>query len=307
MPVLELSNVEVGRRGKRILSGIDMTIDKGDIYLLVGESGAGKTAISGVASGQIIPDKGSVRLFGDISARQRRRLGAYVGRPPLFKKLNARDNLAIRAISLGVPDAEKSADALIEKLGLDEFAHDKVETLPAGIVSWLGLAQTLIASPDLLVLDGVLSGLDSPGRARMLSVLLRLNQEREVTVLLTSREIGGLSTVATRFGILSGGTLVCEYSAEGLSNALKSTICVMTSNTEITLVRLEETFQYCSVSLREDGVLEVSGPTLDEVSRALFSFPERIVELSERRRFADDLVRREAEGDGVDHSSRGYL
>ena len=292
MSVLELCNVEVVRRGRRILGGIDMTINKGDVYLLVGESGAGKTTVSGVASGQIIPSRGSVRLFGDISTRQRRRLGAYVGRPPLFRRLDMRDNLAIRALSLGVPNAEKSADDLLERLGLSEFAHDRVETLPTGIVSWLGFAQALIASPDFLILDGVLSGLDSPGRTRMLSALLRLSREKETAVLLTSREIGSLSAIATRFGILSGGTLAHEYSSEELLRVLKSTVRVMTNSTETTLVRLEEAFPDCAISLREDGVIEISGSTLEEVSRALFSFPERIIELTERRRLEDDLIRK---------------
>lgn len=307
MSVLELGNVEVVRRGKSILGGIDMTIDKGDIYLLVGESGAGKTAISGVASGQIVPSSGSVRLFGDTSTRQRRRIGAYVGRPTFFKRLDMRDNLVIRAISLGVPNAERSADSLLERLELDEFAHDRVETLPTGIASWLGLAQALVSSPDFLILDDVLSGLDSPGRMRMASVLLRLNREQETTVLLTTREIGSLSSIATRFGMLSGGTLACEYSSEELLHALKSTVCIMTDSIETTLVRLEGVFPDCVISLREDGVIEISGPALDEVSRALFSFPERIIELSERRCFVDDLIRKGNGRHGAHHSSRGHV
>lgn len=290
MSVLELSDIEIRRRGKRLLGGIDMTVERGDIYLLVGESGSGKTTLSGVASGQIVPSGGSVRLFGEGPARQRRRLGALVGGVSLFKDLTVRDNLVIRALALGVPAAEGSADALLERLGLDEFAHDRVETLSAGLVSWVGFAQALVAHPDFLILDGVFSGLDSPGRARMTSALLRMNRERGVTVLLTAREIGGLSSVATRYGILSEGRLVREYSPEELARELTSTVCVRTDSTETTLVRLEAAFPDGVASLREDGVLELTGPTLDEVSRALFTFPERIIELSERCRLADDPV-----------------
>lgn len=290
MPVLELRNIKVGFHGKEVLAGASLSIEASDVYLLVGKPGSGKTSLLGVASGQAAPRSGTVRLFGAKYARYGRRVGAVVGHPALFVGLSVKDNLMVRAISLGVPRPDVVVGRLMASFGLDADADTKIGVLPAGAKAWASLAWGLVGSPDLLILDDILLGLDPVDRSRMVAELRRLTSEMGLTLLIAAREAGSLMPLATRIGILAEGRVRHEYTPDELRRILRRRVCVRTSNIETTLVRLENALPDADIVLTEHGLLEVAGSNLEEVSRLLDRFPERIVELTETSALAPDAL-----------------
>ncbi|MDO4849973.1 MAG: ATP-binding cassette domain-containing protein [Coriobacteriia bacterium] len=290
MAVLELMNIWAGRRGKEALRGASLSIEAGDAYLLVGKPGSGKTCLLGVASGQTVPRSGTVRLFGAEYAKYSRRVGAVVGHPAFFAGLTVKDNLMARAISLGVPRPDDVVGELLARFALDADANAKMGPLPAGAKAWASLAWGLIGSPDLLVLDDILLGLDPVDRSRMVAVLRRLVSETGLTLFIAAREAGPLMPLATRIGILAEGCIRHEYTPDELRDALRQRVRVRTSNIETTLARLESELSNADIVLTGHGSLEVTGSDLDEISRLLDRFPERIVELTETSVLASDVL-----------------
>lgn len=296
MAVLELRDVAAGSRGREVLRGVGFALEAGDVYLLVGKPGAGKTILLGIASGQIEPGSGSVRLYGHRYARYARRVAAVVGRPSLFPNMSVRDNLMVRALSLGVPQPKDAVEKALDRFGLAGAAEAKTVMLSVGSRAWLGLAWALIGSPDLLVLDDILFGLDPIERSKVVSTLRSLAKEKGVTLLLSSREFSPLMSIATRIGVLVDGSIEREYSQDELRRALRGRIYVRTSNMETTLARMEDELTHASVVLTEDDSLEIAGSSLDEVSRLLDRFPERIVELREESVLANNYELRGERG-----------
>lgn len=289
MAVLELEDITAGRRGREVLAGANLTIEDGDVYLLVGKPGSGKTSLLGIASGQAVPRSGNVRLYGCGYARHARRVAAVVGRPTFFAELNVRDNLMVRAVSLGVPKVADVVEETLARFALEAIAGVKVGALPAGSRAWLSLGWALIGSPDLLVLDDILLGLDPIDRSRMTAALRLLISETGVSMLLAAREAAPLMPIATRIGVLVNGRVGSEYTPDELRLALRGRVRVRTSNIETTLARLEGELLGADIALSDSGSLEIAGSSLDEVSKLLDRFPERVVELTEVGVLVDDL------------------
>lgn len=294
MAVLELRDIQAGRRGKETLRDLGLSVETGEAFLVLGKQGAGKTCLLSITSGQARPRSGTVRLYGSEYPRHSRRVGAVVSNPPLFENLCVADNLMARALSLGMPQARRAVNATMARLRLAGHAGEKVETLPAGPHAWLQLAWALIGSPDLLILDDILRGLDPQDRTTMAGMLRRLVSEEGVTLLMASREAASLMSVATRIGILADGRIDRAYTPDELRGALKRRVRVRTSNTETTLARIEAELADVQIVLAENGSLEIAGSSLDEVSRLLDRLPERVIELTETSVPMDDALREAA-------------
>lgn len=294
MAVLELRGIQAGRRGKDTLQDLSLSVEAGEAFLVLGKQGAGKTCLLSIASGQALPRSGTVRLYGSEYPRHSRRVGAVVSNPSLFENLCVADNLMARALSLGVAQARQAVDATMARLRLADHAGEKAGTLPAGPHAWLQLAWALIGSPDLLILDDILRGLDPQDRTAMAGMLRRLVSEEGVTLLMASREAASLMSVATRIGILADGRIDRAYTPEELRGALKRRVRVRTSSIETTLARIETELADAQIVLTENGSLEIAGNSLDEVSRLLDRLPERVIELTETSVPMDDALREAA-------------
>jgi ABC-2 type transport system ATP-binding protein len=210
--------------------------------------------------------------------------------------MSVRENLYAKAIALGIPDARSSCSTLLDTLGMKDFADARAGDLPLQATRRLSIALALMGSPDLLLLDDPFAGIDPRGRSEMLLLLSKLNMEGGVTVLIAAQETGPYAAIATRYGVVSDGILVCEIAAEELDSACRSAVCVRTDRPERTLAHLETALPGASMAMRSGGRIELTGADVDSVSRILFALPERIIELSEQRRSADEIIIEIAEG-----------
>lgn len=198
------------------LDDVSMSIEKGQIYGLVGRNGAGKTTLMRIAAGQILPTQGSLSLFGSTDLEsQRGRIGAIVEIPSFYPYLTARQNLEYYRIQRGIPGKGCVEEAL-EQVRLTDTGKKTFKTFSLGMKQRLGLALALMGRPEVLLLDEPINGLDPEGIVEFRGLLLELNRQRGTTILISSHILTELSNLATVYGFMDKGRLLEQISAEDL-------------------------------------------------------------------------------------------
>ena len=190
-----------------VVRGVNMTINKGDIYGFIGKNGAGKTTFMRVILGLSEPTEGSFELFGGISREEAgRKTGALIEAPGIYPNCTAKENMKRFALLKGA-DAN-SIDGILEFVGLGDVGNKKAGKFSLGMKQRLGIAVALLGDPEFLVLDEPVNGLDPAGMKEVRDLIVKLNKERGVTVLISSHLLDELSKIVTRYGIINNGVLV---------------------------------------------------------------------------------------------------
>ncbi len=233
-------------RGFQALKGLSMHIPQGAVYGIVGKNGAGKTTLIRLLGGLQSPTSGEYALYGvphtakEIS-KVRRRMGAVVETPSVYQEMTAEDNLKEQYRILGLPSFEGIRE-LLELVGLSDTGKKKVKHFSLGMRQRLGIAIALAGDPDFLMLDEPANGLDPQGIVEIRELILKLNRERQITVLLSSHILDELSKLATHYGFIDKGRMVKEVSAEELEAACRKCARVKVTDTKV-LARVLETMQ----------------------------------------------------------------
>ena len=211
---------------------VNMHIKRGDIYGLIGKNGAGKTTIMRMIAGLATPNKGNIELFESSDLNfQRQRLGCSIENPAIYPNMTAQQNLEVYRRLLGIPDT-RIIPNIIEMIGLKETGKKKAKNFSLGMKQRLELGITLLGNPDFLILDEPINGLDPEGIIELRDLLLKLNQEKQITILISSHILGELSKIATCYGIINQGVLVEEFSKEELTSKCKRCLKVKVDNVQ---------------------------------------------------------------------------
>ena len=201
------------------LDQVNLHIRTGSIYGLIGDNGAGKSTFLKLLAGHIFPTAGELRLFGQFAEQElrrcRRQMGAMIEQPGFFPNLTVEDTLEYYRIQRGIPGREK-VEEVLKLTDIQEKRRAKCKKLSMGQKQRLGLAIAMIGEPRLLVLDEPINGLDPSGIIEFRALLLRLNREKNLTILLSSHILSELQQTATVFGFLNKGKLLEEISSEKL-------------------------------------------------------------------------------------------
>lgn len=233
--VLEANGLTKRYRDFTALNGLTMHIPKGAIYGFVGKNGAGKTTLIRLVCGLQEPTGGSYALYGVRNTdarinRTRRRMGAVVETPSIYMDMTAAENILQQYRVLGIPSDDGVSD-LLRLVGLESTGKKKVRHFSLGMRQRLGIAVALAGSPDFLVLDEPVNGLDPQGIIEMRELILKLNREHGITVLISSHILDELSRLATHYGFIDGGYMVKEISASELEAHCRKCIRVTVSDT----------------------------------------------------------------------------
>lgn len=218
------------------LDGLTMSVPKGAIYGFVGRNGAGKTTLIRLICGLQAPTAGTFTLYGAKNtdgniSKARRRIGAVVETPSIYLDMTAQDNLRQQYRVLGLPSFE-GIDGLLKLVGLENTGKKKARNFSLGMRQRLGIAIALCGDPDFLILDEPANGLDPQGIIEIRELILRLNREKQITVLISSHILDELARFATHYGFIDHGRMVKEISAADLENA-----CRKCQRVEVTDVR----------------------------------------------------------------------
>ena len=207
-------------RNCKALNGLSMRVPRGSIYGFVGRNGAGKTTLIRLICGLQAPSHGSYTLYGIRNTmpgiyRARRRMGSVVETPSIYLDMSAEDNIRQQYRVLGIPSFD-GVDELLQLVGLADAEKKTARHFSLGMRQRLGIAVALAGDPDFLALDEPANGLDPQGIIEMRELILRLNRERQITVLISSHILDELSRLATHYGFIDNGRMLREISAEQL-------------------------------------------------------------------------------------------
>ncbi|WP_032122145.1 ATP-binding cassette domain-containing protein [Clostridium amazonitimonense] len=241
--ILKTKNITKKYHKHLAVNNVNIKVKQGDIYGLVGKNGAGKTTLLRMVSGLTMPSSGEIDLFSETSQsglnKSRRRTGCIIETPSFFPYLSARKNLEHYRIQRGIAEKEY-VDEIIKVVGLQEAGNKKFKNFSLGMKQRLGLALALMASPDLLILDEPINGLDPTGIVEFREILLKLNRERNTTIIISSHILGELSQMATTYGFIHNGNLIEEISSKDLEEKCKRCLSIKVKNIEKATVVIEK-------------------------------------------------------------------
>lgn len=221
----------------KALNQCSMHVPRGAIYGFVGKNGAGKTTLIRLICGLQRPTSGSYRLYGSENTDKKileaqRRIGAVVETPSIYLDMTAEENMKEQYYVLGLPSFEGIHQTL-KLVGLEDAGKKKAKDFSLGMRQRLGIAIALAGKPDLLVLDEPTNGLDPQGIVEMRELILKLNRERQITVLISSHILDELSRLATHYGFIDKGTIVKEITAEELENTCRKCVKLQVTDTAV--------------------------------------------------------------------------
>lgn len=242
--VLTVRDLCKNYRNFKALNGLSMRIPKGAIYGFVGKNGSGKTTLIRLICGLQEPTSGEYELYGEKNkskniVKSRRRVGAVVETPSIYLDLTAEDNLKEQYRVLGLPSFE-GVNSLLKLVGLENTGDKKAKNFSLGMRQRLGIAVALAGDPDFLILDEPTNGLDPQGIVEIRELILKLNREKQITVLISSHILDELSKVATCYGFIESGRIVKEISAGELKAACEKRIEIEASNVGALALALDE-------------------------------------------------------------------
>ena len=249
--VLELKDVKKYYGKHKVLQGVNMTVNKGDIYGLVGKNGAGKTTLFKVVLGLSALNGGKVSIFGAKNERgnnkNRNRIGFFVG-SNFYGYLNARENLEYFRRLKGIKD-KSEVDRVLELVGLTtKAAKSPASMYSLGMKQRLGIANAMLGNPELLIFDEPTNGLDPQGIKDVRNMIQKVNEEYGSTIIVSSHILGELEHTAHRFGIVHEGVLMKELTQEE-----------MRTQGSITNIQVSDTDVEKALKLLQQGGIDVKG------------------------------------------------
>ncbi len=206
------------RKAIRGINGVSFTVNKGEVFALLGHNGAGKTTTINCILDLVHAQSGQIEIFGtpNTHIKSRAKVGYLPERPYFFEHLSGRELLVFYAKLLSIPKSEiqTQVDSVLAKTKMCAAANGPLRKYSKGMLQRIGLAQTLLGNPDLLILDEPMSGLDPVGRREVRQLLQELKAEGK-TIILSSHIVPDVEMLADRVGIMCEGNLVevCEMTS----------------------------------------------------------------------------------------------
>jgi len=221
--ILETKNLSKCYKSQMALSHVNLRLERGRIYGLIGKNGAGKTTLMRMITGLGFPTEGTIELFGKSSRKEQeaeKRIGSLIEHPGLVGGMTAKENMHLQCLMKGFPNYEVEEE-LLERVGLDDVGKKKVKNFSLGMKQRLGIATVLIGNPELLMLDEPINGLDPSGVIEIRSLLKKLREYENKTILISSHNLPELYQVATDYIIIHNGEIKEIISHEDLEERCK--------------------------------------------------------------------------------------
>lgn len=223
--LLSVQNITKKVRGRYLLKSISFEIAEGTICGLLGPNGSGKTTLIRLLTGLIRPTKGDIFINGKSIVTDRKQIvtdiGAIVESPIFFPYMTGKENLRNLARlhpNLSKREQVERVEEVLEIVGLENRANDKVRTYSLGMKQRLGIAQALLGKPSILILDEPVNGLDPMGIRNVRELILTLNKKYGITVLISSHLLDELQKVCQQIVVIRDGALLWSGWKDELAN-----------------------------------------------------------------------------------------
>ncbi len=230
MNAIEIRNLSKSFRGMYAVDHLNMTVPVGSIYGFIGENGSGKSTTEKLICGLLVPDGGSIRLFGRDyrDAGVRVRVGALIESAGCFPGSSVYQNLRMQAINLGLQNPDDEIHRVLKIVRMEEHADLKFKKCSLGMKQRIGIALALLGNPALLILDEPINGLDTDGMRIMREILVDITKNYGCTVLISSHILGELEKIATHYGIIRQGKMIMELSAKDMEGRCRIFVTLQT-------------------------------------------------------------------------------
>lgn len=254
------------RYGKhQALDKVSIHVRKGEIYGLIGKNGAGKSTLFKVIMGLAKQSSGEVRLFHAKTENERNeakhRMG-FMMEANFFPYLTAKQNLEFFRKLKGIAD-KNEVDRVLKLVEMDGIKKP-FKSFSMGMKQRVAIANAMMGNPDLVLLDEPINGLDPQGIADFRKLVQKLNQERQMTFLVSSHILGELGMMATRFGFIHEGKLVEEIDRETIHQKTQERVVIKVNDVELGSTLLERTFEKIRYHVNGDQEFVIMDHT-DEV------------------------------------------
>ena len=220
MYAIQTTNLTKKYKDKTAVNSLNLTVNKGELYALLGVNGAGKSTTIKMLSCLVPPTSGDALLLGNSIVSDSSKVKQLINVSPqetaVAEKLSVRENLELIARIYGADrkSAKRKADDMIEKFDMQEIQNSRAKTLSGGWQRRLSIAMALISGPEILFLDEPTLGLDVLARRELWSVIEKL--KGRITIILTTHYLEEAESLSDRIGIMAKGELKAEETAENL-------------------------------------------------------------------------------------------
>lgn len=297
MNAIEIRDLSKSFRRMYAVDNLNMTVQVGAIYGFIGENGSGKSTTEKLICGHLVPDKGSIKLFGKdyTDAGVRVRVGALIENAGCFPNSSVYQNLRMQTINLGLSNPDEEIERVLKIVRMEDSAHIKFKNCSLGMKQRIGIAMALLGEPALLILDEPINGLDTDGMKIMREILVDITRNYGCTVLISSHVLGELEKIATHYGIIRRGKMIMEMTAEEMDSRAQVFVSLKTSDMEGARQILEKYFQdvrmeqgYIRVYDAYDAaeiveVLMQKGHIVSEIKKNKIGLEEYYVELMSQK------------------------
>lgn len=258
MPVVTLENVKKKIDKRMIIDGINMSLNKGEVYGFIGPNGAGKTMTIRMMVGLIQPSEGTIRICGHDITKEREHAMAHIGciveNPEVYSYLTGYQNLLHYARLAKIDHMKEQINYVIQLVNLEDRIHEKVKKYSLGMRQRLGIAQALLGNPQVLILDEPTNGLDPTG-IKEFRHLIRKMADSGMAVFVSSHNLSELEQVCDRVGIVNKGKLITEQTMESLQSQKQQILLSVNPVSEAYAILKEQDY---SVEQEEQTLLRVS-------------------------------------------------
>lgn len=230
--IFKLCNLTKSYKGNIVLKNINLSIEKGKIYGLIGQNGAGKTTLMRILLGITFPTSGEILLYNEEAnkfeaagqkklEKFREEIGSLVEHPSVYPEMTASENMQVLCKVCGIKN-DKRVDDLLIQVGLGDTGNKKVRNFSLGMKQRLAIALALINSPKILILDEPINGLDPLGIYEVRNLLIKISEEENITIIISSHILTELYQLATDYIFLDAGTILETVTQEHLIQKIEA-------------------------------------------------------------------------------------
>lgn len=304
MNVIEIRNLSKNFGQKQAVNGLNMTVPQGAIYGFIGENGSGKSTTEKLICGLLVPNGGTIKLFGRdyTDADVRAKVGVLIETPGCFPNYSVWNNMLLQAANLQIKNPQEEVRKVLKIVRMEGSASNKFKNCSLGMKQRIGIAFALLGNPKLLILDEPINGLDADGMRIMREVLIDITKNYNCTVVISSHILGELEKIATHYGIVRGGKMIAEMTADELNANCRTYIALKANNAELAKAFLERKYERLNVD--ENGYFRIyEKVTPEEIVKYLYDNNTLVTEIKTAKisleEYYIDLMKEKKNGNAI--------
>jgi ABC-type multidrug transport system ATPase subunit len=276
---------------------VSFDVYQNDVFGFLGPNGAGKSTTIRTVLSLISPTSGTIKLFGKSLTDNRNyilsKIGCIVEKPDFYKYLSAQKNLELFARISGSAITKKRISELIDFVGLAGREKDKISGFSHGMKQRLGIAQTLLHDPDLIILDEPTTGLDPQGIIDIRNLILKLKNEKNKTVIISSHILSEIELIANRMIIINKGKTIVQGDVAELLNSQEIIVSFKIDNVEKAVQLIKRSiFANCQTEVLDSSILiHTSTETIASINKLFCDNGINVSSIETKRKLEDYFLR----------------